>query len=81
MKMDDFSTLLKIRSYLKQISQISFSISAFEKHFPLENLDEEGWAKLMAEYSQSAEEIQKIISAIDKKIEAMKGGKREDKDN
>ena len=55
--------LLRLRNFLQQISQISYSFSKINQNYPLDTIDEKGANQLRHIYHGFIEEAQKIIDA------------------
>lgn len=55
-----YNNLVKERSLLKQIQQLSWNISQIEKRYPFEEIGEEDYAILMETYSYFREDLYRI---------------------
>lgn len=57
----NFQELLKLRSILKKISQITWNINVLEKRYPLESLSEEEIIELIGTYNQYLGQLKEAL--------------------
>ena len=57
---NQFQKLLKIRAAFKAVSQLSWSVSQLEKHYPLDMLSEDGIQQLLLAYVGFSKELKAI---------------------
>lgn len=73
-KVERFKKLLKLRTIFKQVSQLSWNISALEKRYPFNTLDDEEIAGLFDSYKEYAKDVKKLNDELEDELDGEKHG-------
>ena len=67
-KVEQFKLLLKLRTIFKQLTQLSWNITALEKRYPLEKLTEVEESGLLSSYQEYAKDIKRLNDELKKEL-------------
>ena len=66
---NQFQKLLKLRSAFKAVSQLSWSVTQFEKRFPLEVSSDKEIEQLLGAYIEFAKNLKAISDELEEEID------------